>query len=143
MIKIRYPLSGEQHELFNDQIEALGKQFFPYKCNNDNIRCFYCRSDDRDDIYLVYFNYYVVTAVDMIVHWNGERMLYQISTECKEFIYEPKKSLKVECLGLVKDAVETLNGMFIYTANDSDRRTKIKLCLDKLDDNINKIKHNT
>lgn len=103
MIKIRYPLSGEQHELFNDMVEALCKQLAPYEYKEDNIRCFYCRSDEIDDIYLVYFNYYADAAADIIAHWNGERMSYQIATECKAFIHEPKKSSKDECLSLVSE----------------------------------------
>ncbi len=109
MIKIRYPLSGEQHELFNDMVEALCKQLAPYEYKKDNIQCFYCRSDEIDDIYLIYFDYYSDAAADIIVHWNGERMSYQIATECKAFIYEPKKSLKDECLKLISSIEEHLN----------------------------------
>lgn len=124
-----------------NQINKLVKEIYPLEYAKQNMYIYYTRSEGNDEVYLVYFDHNYRAHVDMIVYWNGARILYQRVSMPTE--WEPKKSLKDECLGLIKDAVEIADSMIIYSDKGCDRRNKLRLCIDKLNDTLNKMKDNT
>ncbi len=90
-------------ECLSNKIKKLVKETFPLEYAKQNMYICYSRSEGNDEVYLVYFDYNYRAPVDMIVYWNGARMLYQLVDMPIE--WEPKKSVKDECLKLI-DAIE-------------------------------------
>lgn len=96
-------MKHERTKLFMDQLRALIRHLkYAYP---DNISIEYIGNDEHNrDIYFVC----EIPARDalpmLIVYWDGVKMHYEeLAVDPDEFIYEPKKSSKDECLSLVSE----------------------------------------
>ena len=143
MIEPLYPLLDKQYVLFIEHLDALLNDALKVNVDRDNMSYFYCYSENMEDIYTVKFHLtFNGIGIHLIVYWNGKRMFYQSVSPLRIVDYEPKKSLKDECLKLVDDADKRIDQMLVVSGGN-DMLRGIKLCLENLSTTINKIKDNT
>ena len=133
----------ECNKLFHDQLRAL-VDYLDYEYLDANICIKYIGNDEGErDMHLVRTFPFNCDFPMLIVYWNGIDMYYEeINDDPELFDYNPKKSLKDECLKLVDDAVNRIDQMLVVSGGN-DMLSGIKLCLENLSTNLNKIKDNT
>lgn len=96
----------ERTKLFHDQLRAL-VDYLGYEYLDANICIKYIGNDEGDnDMHFVRSFPFNCDFPMLIVYWNGIDMYYEeINDDPELFDYEPKKSVKDECLKLI-DAIE-------------------------------------
>lgn len=103
-------MTHECTKLFMDQLKTL-IDYLGFEYPEDNISIIHIGKDEGDrDMYFV-STFPVDNRFQMlIVYWNGVDIYYEeINDEPDLFEYEPKKSLKDECLSLISSIGESLN----------------------------------
>lgn len=142
MIEPLYPLLDKQYELFNGYLDSL-LVYTLRVIDRDNMYYSYCYSENMYDIYTVNFQYNGFAGIHLIVYWNGKRMLYQSVSPVLNVNYEPKKSLKDECLELIEGAYKCADEMLDNSYYERERKCRIMTYISDIRTIVNKIEDST